>query len=276
MQRIDNLQSKHWLTEDPAIQKEIIATSKGEQVPSMHTSMVSYELNQREKKKKDKKKSKAVDLAALAGGVMIVGTAAYFAGDIAASVGNASPGLLQLGGDNLGELVGGVPDCPCDGLMSLLSCGMADCGELCGCVSCGSVENCDCVMQMTEPFQMCCGPCAACFEPIDGFFEAFGSAMGQACYGLADCELDACFECCGNTFMEMQECIIGICGPIGTTLSESCLSFNCEECLGSVTNCMGEIQQFMTECVGSCGDCLGCCGDMFGSMSEVIAEEMIN
>jgi len=275
MQRIDNLQSKHWLTEDPAIQKEIIETSKGEQVPSMHTSMVSYELTQREKKKKDKKKSRGVELMALAGGVMIVGTAAYFAGDIAASVGNASPGLLQLGGNNLFELIGNVPDCPCDGVMSLLSCGMADCGQLCSCVSCGSLENCDCVMGMIEPFQVCCGPCAAVFEPIDGFLEAFGSAMGQACFGLAACELDACYECCGNTFLEMQDCMIGICGPIGSSLSGCLQSFNCEDCLGSVSNCMGDIQQFLTSCMGSCGDCLGNCGDFFGTLSEV-ADEIVS
>lgn len=279
-QRIDELQAKHWLTEDPKVKKEIIATSQKEQVPSMYTNMVSYELSEKEKKKEDKNekknsgKSSGAAIMALAGGAIVVGTAAYFAGDIAASLANTDPGLLELGAGNVGDLFNNIPDCPCDGIMSLLSCGTADCGQLGNVVSCGALENCSGIMECLEPIQACCAPCGVCLGPIDGCFDSLGSALGLAFSGLADCELDACVNCCGDSALEMQDCLIECCGPVASTLSGGLLSIDCADlnCIALISSCMESCSNLGGDLAESCSSLFGCCGEVVDAVSQVVDE----
>jgi len=291
-QRIDELQAKHWLTEDPKVKKEIIATSQKEQVPSMYTNMVSYELSAKEKKKKDKAKEKKKNsgkssgaaIMALAGGAVVVGTAAYFAGDIGASLANTDPGLLKVGAENLGDLFSNIPECPCDGIMSLLSCGMADCGQLGNCMSCGFLENCSGILECLEPIMACCAPCGVILGPIDSCLGSLGSALEQACSGLAACELDGCLNCCGDSVLEMQDCIAECCGPVLSTLSGGlcsidcgdCAELNCLEifssCFESFANLGGDLAGACSSLFESCSGLCGNCGEVMGAVSQVVDE----
>lgn len=235
-QHMDQLIANEWITQgttqNAPIKQELIETSTRTNMPCPYTQMVAYEISDVEKKKEEAKSQQSQDpskdgsiaqgkptgmsagrMAALGVGVVAVGAAVYFAGDLGATFNNAGP-LADLGsglGDafgSLGESLGGCCD-GCDGVAELLTCGGCDsCDGLVDGLSCGGCGDCgDCadIFSCFGDVGDCCG------EIADGC----GDAIGGCGDCIGDCDLGGCAEGLGECAAGAGECVGEIISALG-------------------------------------------------------------
>lgn len=237
-QYLDQLTANVWLSQgtqqNAAIKQELIETSTRNNMPSPYTQMVAYEITEEQRSQEQAKSQQqqgqdsgkdsgvasgkpqgmsATRMAALGVGVVAVGAAVYFAGDIAATFSNAGP-LADIGA-GLGDAFGGLADslggcCDgCDGVAELLSCGGCDgCDSLVEGLSCGGCGDCgDCadIFSCFGDVGDCCGDIAdGCGDCIEGIGECVG-----------DCDLGGCADGLGECAQGAGECIGEVLGALG-------------------------------------------------------------
>jgi len=252
IQRIEELQARYWMYEEPEIHKEVTEISEQERVPSTFTNMVCYEMSLKEKKQldrvedrdskkermgrkpknHDKKGMGKGEIAMLAGGALVLGAGALYAmGNIANSLGNVGPAAGIMGGmaGGMGGMMGGVTDC-CTGLVAGLSCGQCEpdaCVSFMSCGSCAGCEDMSTVFAFAAPVF---APCGECCNSMDGCIQGVVMSTGACCSGVAQCE----------------------CGEIGVCFGAVCSQFG---------DCCGEIGGGCASGGGACG---ACCGDLLG------------
>lgn len=237
-QHMDQLTANEWLSQGTAdnarIKQELIETSTRNNMPSPYTQMVAYEITDDQKRQEEQQRGgsdggdvgkdgtvaagkpagmSSTKLAALGVGVVAVGAAVYFAGDIGATLSNAGP-LSDIGG-GLGDAFGGLADslggcCDgCDGVAELLSCGGCDgCDSLVEGLSCGGCGDCgDCadIFSCFGDIGDCCGDIAdGCGDMIEGIGECIG-----------ECDLGGCADGLGDCAQGAGECIGEVLGALG-------------------------------------------------------------
>lgn len=200
--QLDQLVAQHWLGESPKIKQQIIDTSINEQLPTPYTTMVAYEMNQKQKDKMEKqdKKNKtkkkgpsAGTIAKYAGGAVALTAGAVLVGSIAMTMSGGSGfgaigdiGSLDIGDafgggccDCCGDLFGGICGDCCGDLFGGIGDFFGDfcgcCGDVCGDIG-GVLSDCSCCGEIVGSLGDCCGGVVECISecPID---EIFGGCV---------------------------------------------------------------------------------------------------
>lgn len=197
--QIDTLTAHAWLTDSEEIKNQIKALSIAESMPSYYTQMVAYqttpqqqaamdeqlakEEEKRSGKKRDESKTKsgtvsgvnpALVAGACVGGVVVIGAAVMFAGDIAGTLGNLPMvDMIGLGGD----------------VIDMLGVG----GGCCSCVLEAAGVCCDCDLCMT-----------VCEHGVDCLEGASGWICGALNGGICDVAGEI-FGCCGQVVQHIAK-----------------------------------------------------------------------
>jgi len=214
-QQIDQLVSEQWLLEDDKLKKRLQEISVHEKMPTPFSHMVAFEVPANRKNDFEQTNTKGgrglsgKQIAAMAGGAVVVGTGVFLLGNLGASL-NGAPSMLDGFGSSLGG--GGSGDCN--------ACG--DCGGDCEC--CDFAEGLgDCCTDLGEGIGECCGQLG----------EALGDCVAELAEGVGEC-FSGCVECCSG----MGECVGECCSGCVDCLGEmgECVC----ECGDGCCDCAGE------------------------------------
>jgi len=185
-QQLDELIARHWMDEKPEVKDQIVNISLNEQLPTPHTTMIAYEMDEKQKqkleaeeKKQNKKKKKkqkkkgpsAGTIAKYAGGAVALTAGAVLLGSVAMTMsgGSGFASIGDVGGLDMGDAFGG-----------------GCCGD-CGCIA----DICDSCACFGDIFGEIGGVCADCCADIGGCFGDVIGGLGDVCGEIGS----ACAEC---------------------------------------------------------------------------------
>jgi uncharacterized protein YegL len=200
--QLDQMVAKHWLGEEPQLKAQIIETSVNEQLPCPHTTMVAYEMDEKQKQKMEKESKKkqktkksgpsAGTIAKYAGGAVALTAGAVLVGSIAMTMqGGSGFADFGAGGMDLGEVFGGGC-CDCCGDIFGGICGDAF-GDVCGGIGDAFGDVCGCCGDLVADIGDLLGDCSCCGEIVGGLGDCCGDIVG--CIG--DCPIE---EVCSGCF----------------------------------------------------------------------------
>lgn len=189
--QLDQLVAEHWLGEDPKVKEEIVNISVNEQLPTPHTTMIAYEMDEKQKekmekeeKKNQKKKKKGpsgATIAKYAGGAIALTAGAVLIGSVA---------MTMSGGSGFGA----IGDLGSAGFENIFGGGCCDCcGEIFG----GICGDCGCLGDIFGEIGGCCGDvcgeiggvlgdCSCCGEIVGALGDVCGS-LGDVCGEIVGC-----------------------------------------------------------------------------------------